>query len=378
MLKKSLRDLPANKSLDNLQGFIASLPGMACRVWLDTDNALHFPYVSEGCFALLGITPQEIELQPHLLLDKLHPEDRNAFYKSMRESAARSSPWNWEGRIVLPPDSEIKWVNLRATRRETVSNGTIWEGFMFNITNNKLAEQEIKTSRQRLRELSSHVENIKEEERMRIARAIHDEIGVLLSVLKMDMTWLIQRLPSDSHALHEKAKSMSGLLDTAGLAANNLVHGLRPGFLDCFGIVAAIEIEANEFTKRTGVPCRIVKSNNDIELPGEQSIALFRVFQESLNNIMKHAAAKHVQIDILKVDNQVELIVSDDGQGFDKTARNKTRSFGLRGIQERIKHLGGDVKITSKPGKGSQIAVCVPLEDAGCTLNSARLQQAHF
>jgi len=378
MTKKSFRDLPANRSPDKLQGFIASLPGIACRMWLDTDNALHFPYASEGCFALLGITPQEIELQPHLLLDMLHPEDRNAFYKSMQESVVRSSPWNWEGRIVLPPDSETKWVNLRATHRESGSLGTVWEGFMINITQNKLAEQEIKTSRQRLRELSSHVEKIKEEERMHIAREIHDEIGVLLTVLKMDIAWLMQRLPRDNHALLEKAKGMSDLLDTAGFAANNLVHRLRPGFLDCFGLVAAIEIEAKEFTKRTGVSCKIVKSDEEIELPSEQTITLFRVFQEALNNILKHAEAKHVQIDILRVENHVELIVSDDGQGFDETARNKARSFGLRGIQERIKHLGGDVRISSKLGKGTQITVCLPLGDEGCKLDNDRLQNARF
>lgn len=371
MPKKSFHDLPANRSSDKLQKLIASLPGMACQVWLDADGALHFPYVSEGCTALVGIAPPEIELHPHLLLDMLHPEDRDAFYRSMQESAAQSTPWNWEGRVVLPPNGEIKWVNLRATHRETGSHGTAWEGFMVNITQNKLAELEIITSRQRLRELSSHVENIKEEERMRIAREIHDEIGVLLTVLKMDMAWLMQRLPRDNHTLQEKAKSMSDMLDTAGAAASNLVHSLRPSLLDCCGIAAAIEISAKEFTKRTGVPCKIVKPDEDIELPSEQSITLFRVFQETLNNIMKHAEAKHVRIDIVKAANQAGLIVSDDGKGFDETARNKPRSFGLRGIQERIKHLGGDVKITSEPGRGTQIAVYLPFDEASCRLNNA-------
>lgn len=350
----------------------ANLPGMACQMRLDADNTLRFPYVSEGCFALLGIVPLEIELHPELLLNMLHPEDRDTFYKSMRESIAQFTPWNWEGRIVLPPDGEIKWVNLRATCREANSHGTIWEGFMVNITQNKLAEQEIKTSRQRLRELSAHVENIKEEERGRIARDIHDEIGVLLTALKMDMAWLAQRLPQGGSALHEKVQVMSDLLDTASSSANNLVHSLRPAFLDCFGIVAAIEIEAKEFTKRTGIPCKITKSDDEIELPGEQSIALFRVFQETLNNIMKHAAAKQVRIEVHKTGNCVYLAVADDGKGFDRASRNKPLSFGLRSIQERIKHLGGDVKIDSKPGKGTQIAVSVPLDNT-------RLQQTlHF
>ena len=364
--------LPAT---DPLHLLFANLPGMACLIRLDADNILRLPYVSEGCFALLGVTSPEIELHPELLLDKLHPEDRDTFYKSMQESVAHSTPWNWEGRIVLPPDGEIKWVNLRAARLETNSHDTVWEGFMVNITQNKLAEQEIKTSRQRLRELSSHVENIKEEERGRIARDIHDEIGVLLTALKMDMAWLAQRLPQGGSALHDKVQAMSDLLDTAGSSANNLVHNLRPAFLDCFGIVAAIEIEAKEFTKRTGIPCKITKSDDEIELRGEQSIALFRVFQEILNNTMKHAAAKQVKIEIRKTVNCVYLAVSDDGKGFDKTSRNKPLSFGLRNIQERIKHLGGDVRITSEPGKGTQIAVSLPLDDGGCTLNDAGLQQ---
>ena len=276
---------------------------------------------------------------------------------------------------MLPPDGEIKWVNLRTTRRETNSLGTVWEGFMVNITQNKLAEQEVRTSRQRLRELSSHVENIKEEERGRIARDIHDEIGVLLTALKMDMAWLAQRLPQGVNALHEKVQAMTDLLDTASSSANNLGHSLRPAFLDCFGIVAAIEIEAKEFTKRTGISCKITKSDDEIGLPGEQSIALFRVFQEMLSNIMKHAAAKQVHIEIRKTDSCVDLTVSDDGKGFDKAARNKAQSFGLRSIQERIKHLGGNVRIASELGKGTQITVCVPLDNAG---GSCKYQQALF
>lgn len=153
---------------------------------------------------------------------------------------------------------------------------------------------------------------------------------------------------------------MARLLDTAGKSANNLVHSLRPGFLDCFGIVAAIEIEAKEFTKRTGIPCKINKSHDNLDVTNEQSITLFRVFQETLNNIMKHAVARRVEVQILESINGIELIVSDDGKGFDAKARNKPRSFGLRGIQERIGHLGGKATIASQPGVGTKISVFLP------------------
>ncbi|MDD2685016.1 MAG: histidine kinase [Gallionella sp.] len=351
-----------------LHSFFANLPGMACQIRLEADESIYFPYVSEGCFALLGIPPIEVELNPQLLLDMIHHDDCESFYESMRDSVAQATHWNWEGRILLPPGGEVKWVNLRATRRDSNSRHITWEGFIVNITQSKLAEMEVRKSRERLRELSSHVENIKENERMRIAREIHDDIGVLLTALKMDLSWLTQRLPKGEDKLLEKARSMSSLLDTAGVSANNLVHSLRPGFLDCFGLVAAIEIEANEFSKRTGIPCKIEKSDDNIELDEEQSITLFRVFQETLNNIMKHASAKRVEIEIMRGDNCVDLIVSDDGKGFDTKDRYKPRSFGLRGIQERIGHMGGTVKISSQLGKGASIAVCVPLEKQGAAV----------
>lgn len=341
--------------------FLDSLPGMACRITLDKQGHLNFPYVSEGSVDLLGVRPVELSRQPKLLLDLLHPDDKKSFRKSMLSSVRHASAWNWEGRIVMPPNNDIKWINLRATYHHAGS-GSHWKGFMVNITQNKQAEIEIKQSRQRLRELSSHIELIKEEERTRIAREIHDEIGVLLTALKMDLSWLAHRLDKD--ALLEKAQDMASLLDTAGRAANNLVHSLRPGSLDCFGIVATIEIEAREFNKRTGIPCKIIKSDEQMELSDEQSITLFRVFQETLNNIMKHASARHVEIEIRNIaapHRHVELIVSDDGCGFDEEARNKPRSFGLRGIQERIMQLGGKVVIASRPGKGTKIAVSLTL-----------------
>ncbi len=389
--------------------FLDSMPGMACQIRLDKQGTLHFPYVSEGCFDLFGITP--LALQQQSLMSFLHPDDVDSFRQSMLLSAQHATPWNWEGRIILYPkararipdkttshptkqpqdgcqvagyqplperdrtnaslrelqDNEIKWVNLRAKHHKTNSDDIHWQGFIVNITQNKQAEIEIKLSRERLRELSAHIETIKEEERTRIAREIHDEIGVLLTALKMDLAWLTHRLPSDNSALLEKTHGMAQLLDTAGRAANDLVHSLRPGSLDCFGLVATIEIEAREFTKRTGTPCKIIKSGDHLDISNEQSITLFRVFQETLNNIMKHAAATHVRVQILKGEaatvcpNCIELIVSDDGCGFDESARNKPRSFGLRGIQERIGQLGGKVKISSKPGKGTKISVRLPL-----------------
>lgn len=351
-----------------LYSFLDSLPGIACQIRLDKQGMLHLPYVSEGCFDLLGVSSLQLQQQPKLLTGCLHPDDTESFHLSMQLASAQQAPWNWEGRIVLPHSGEIKWINLRAKHHDSGAHGTVWKGFIVNITQNKQAEIELKDSRQRLRELSSHIESIKEEERTRIAREIHDEIGALLTALKMDLAWLERRLPTENSAILEKTQDMANLLNTAGKAANELVHSLRPGSLDCFGIVAAIEIEADEFSKRTGIPCEIIKSNENLDVPNEQSIALFRIFQETLNNITKHAGAQRVEVRIrqgsLSTDGAgqyVEMVVMDDGCGFEEAALNKPRSFGLRGIQERALQQDGKLEISSAPGKGTKISVKLPL-----------------
>lgn len=361
-MQKATPNPPASPAPDKLQGFIASLPGMACQIELQEDGGFTFPYVSEGCQPLLGITAAELQADTGRLLALIHPEDIQPLLESMRISAQTRCFWNWEGRITLP-DGETKWISLGATPQDTQGGAVRWEGIVLNTTQSKLGELEVKRVQQQLLELSSHIQDAKEQERLRIAREVHDEIGSLLTAMRMDLLWLIQRLPKDNPTLTEKARTIEELVNRAITSASHLAHRLRPGFLDCFGIIAAIEIEAQEFSKRSGIPCTIIKSQESIDLPEAYTITLFRVCQETLNNILKHAQAAHVQIEIVKGADHLELIVSDDGVGFSEAARDKPHSFGLRGIHERVAHLGGTVKIASTLGVGTQIAVFVPLPE---------------
>lgn len=349
-----------------LHSFFDHLPGMAFQIQLEPNSALHFNYVSPGSSAVLDISPLELEQRPHLLLDSIHPEDRAMFLDGIRQAILNTSPWNWEGRIVLPTSAEVKWVNLRATCRKDSERGTTLEGFMVNITQNKQDEIEIKQAHQQLHELSAYIENFKEEERGRIAREIHDDIGMPLIVLRMDLAWLTQRLPRDNPALQEKTRAMANLLDTAGDTVNSLTHSLRPGFLDCFGIVAALEIEAKEFSKRTGVSSTIIQPQDSLALSDEQSTTLFRIFREILNNISERSGARQVKIQVRKEEQCVHLVVSDDGKRFDEASHNQLHSLGLRVIQQRISHLGGCAKVTSDINQGTEITVCLPLEPGTC------------
>ncbi len=369
MPKKSPINLPSNLSAqpnntqpDKLQGFIASLPGMACQIELQEDGSITFPYVSEGCLTLLGITPDELQNDASCFFNLVHPKDIPAFLDTLKQSAQTQCFWSWEGHLALP-GGKNKWVSLGATPQGAQGGLQRWEGIILDTTQSKLGELEVKRAQQQLLELSSHIQDAKEQERLRIAREVHDEIGSLLTAIKMDLSWMMPRLPKDNSTLADKARTIEELVNRAITSASNLAHSLRPGFLDCFGIIAAIEIEAQEFSKRSGISCTIIKSQESIDLPEAYSITLFRICQETLNNILKHAQAKQVQIEIVKGTDHLELIISDDGVGISDTARNKPRSFGLRGIHERVAHLGGTVKIASTLGRGTQIAIFVPLKE---------------
>jgi two-component system sensor histidine kinase UhpB len=359
-MPKNCRWLPSRPVSEKQLGFYARLPGMVCQIALLASGSISFPYVSEGIWTLLGIAPDVLQNDPSYFLEYIHPEDIPSLLNIMKRSALTQCFWNWEGRLKLP-DNTIKWARLVAAPQNTSDGLLLWEGLVFDITENKLGELEIRRAQQQLQELASHIQDAKEQERLRIAREIHDEIGSLLTAIKMDLSWLNQRLPKQDRLLMDKAIAIEALVNKAVTSASDLAQSLRPGILDCFGIIAAIEIEAQEFSKRSGVSCTIVKSHEIIELPEAHSISLFRILQETLNNIMKHARAKNARIEITQGPDHLELAISDDGVGFDDNARNKPRSFGLRGIKERVAHLGGSVKIASSPKMGVQIVIIVPL-----------------
>lgn len=350
-------DLQGNKARWN--AFVADLPGMAYQVLRKLDGSVSFPYVSEGSIDVLDLNPQELKKNPLLFLDVLHPDDRASYVQAMETSARQLSFWNWDGRIRIAPGNEIKWINLRCSPRKTES-GILWEGIMLNITQSKLAEIELSRSQEQLRELSSHIHDVREQERLAIAREVHDNLGSTLTAIKMDIAWLGEKLAAASPELASRVKNIENLVDKCAAAATNISRTLRPSVLDEFGIVAAIEMEADEFQQRTGIVCTVGHNEEDVASAPEIAIALFRIFQESLNNITKYAKASKVTVDVVSRPECINLVVSDNGCGCTEADRRKPHSFGLRGIQERIAHFGGEVRIISAPGCGTTVAVCVP------------------
>ena len=369
--RQMLLDLKENQI--RLHALISNLPGMAYQLLQTAHNEFSFPYVSEGSYALLGVHPKELESDPSLFINMLHPDDLPSYTKTMQDSARDLSFVYWEGRIQSLPAGEIKWVNLRCSPR-TLPQGLQWEGLIFNITERKLAEIGAMRSQEQLRELSAHIQDVREQERLALSREVHDDMGSMLTAIKMDIAWLGKRINSNEPALTAKLTDIENLVTKCASAASNIARNLRPSALDSFGIVAAIEVEASEFEKRTGIPCLLDTVDEGVAVTPTVSITLFRIFQETLNNIMKHAHASKVRVLIHNRINSVDLTVSDNGCGLSEPDRQKPRSFGLRGIQERVARFNGDVRITSKPGKGTTIAVSIPQAAIEAEINQAPQQ----
>jgi signal transduction histidine kinase len=229
------------------------------------------------------------------------------------------------------------------------------------IADRTRAEEELKQSQEQLRELASYLQHVREEERSRIAREIHDELGQALTALKMDVHWLGLRLPTDRQMLMDKIKSMSGIIDTTVQAVRRISSELRPGLLDDLGLTAAIEWQAQEFCSRAGLQCDIRSEPEDIILDQSRSIALFRIFQEALTNIARHAQATQVEIILEENFAKVEMEIRDNGKGISPGQLAASRSFGILGIRERVHSLGGNLSISGAPGQGTVVRVSLPL-----------------
>ena len=232
-------------------------------------------------------------------------------------------------------------------------------GAMMDITDRKLAEQRLRDSREQLRALTGHLEQVREEERTRIAREIHDELGQALTGLKIDLSWFAARLPNHS-GFQEKSAAMLKLIDSTVHAVRRLSTELRPAILDNLGLTPAIEWLAQEFEKRTGVRCEFVTADDDLTLDEERMTALFRICQEALTNITRYAQATAVHIILETDEKDILLRISDNGRGITEDETRGTKSFGLLGMRERARLLGGTFEISGQQGGGTTLTVRIP------------------
>jgi signal transduction histidine kinase len=224
----------------------------------------------------------------------------------------------------------------------------------------RASQVKLQATNEKLRQLAAHAEQIKEAERKRIAREIHDELAQNLLALKIEAEFLANRTRDRHGRLHERAATTVRQIDTTIRSVRQIINDLRPNVLD-LGLNAAVDWQVAHFARRTGIECELVEDETEHHLDDHCATALFRILQESLNNVARHARATKVRIDLHKHADMLTMTIRDNGVGMQPGSRTRNGSFGLVGIEERVGILGGSFSISSGPDTGTTIVVTIPL-----------------
>jgi PAS domain S-box-containing protein len=295
----------------------------------------------------------------------VHAADLDQGTRFARESAhLQSGHFQTEFRLCVAKGREV-WVKQIVHHEANTSSSDRVRGFLFEITESKLVEEERERSRQQLRELSARTQLVREEERMSVAREIHDELGQALTLLKMDLSWLNGRLAqigndAATKPLQEKIGTMEQLIHWTLQSVRRILSSLRPPLLDELGLKDAIEFHLQSFSKRATI--RYEWDAQPVEsLPVTTATAVFRIFQEILTNVARHANASRLKVSLRKEGGQVLLRVQDNGCGITQEALGNSHSFGLLGMQERAWAIGGELEIHGSPRSGTTVLLKVPI-----------------
>ena len=233
------------------------------------------------------------------------------------------------------------------------------------IEERKQTERDLLASQEKLRELTGHLQDVREEERARIARELHDELGQALTVLRIDLSRLSARLDEPRENLEARLASILEMLDRTSDSARAISESLRPGMLDVLGLSAAIEHHVERFSEATGIVCDLQIDQGDFDVGDRVAIAAFRTVQEALTNVARHAEARSVRIHLSALEQELVVVVQDKGRGMPASPTGKERRHGLMGMRERARLLGGCVDIESSPGAGTRVKASLPFGKPG-------------
>lgn len=318
---------------------------------------IHFEGKTVGCININSLQKNAFDEEELKLLEIVAQQIEIAINNAQQAEALRQSEKALKkAKDELEMKVEERTAELRKANKQLLAE----------IAERRRAEEELKNLHKQLRALAARLQSIREEERKQIAREVHDELGQALTGLKIDISWLTSRLSEAGvkarrHLLLDKIQSMSNLIDMTIKTVRRIATELRPGVLDDLGLVAAIEWQAQDFQKRTGIKCEFTPSVEDISLDQDRSTAVFRIFQETLTNIARHANATRINTRLRKDDGNIMLEVEDNGRGITEKEISDSKSLGLLGMKERAFLFGGKVNIIGHLKKGTIVTVLIPL-----------------
>ncbi|MBT8390645.1 MAG: PAS domain-containing sensor histidine kinase, partial [Ignavibacteriaceae bacterium] len=316
-------------------------------------------YVSPQSKTFFGYEPEEAMIKwTQLVSDNpINQKGFNATVKAI-ETGNPQPPYELE---LKKKDGNLSWVEVHEA--PIVQNGKTIAivGALTDITQRKLAERKLQESHNQLRSLAERLQLIREEERAAVSREIHDDLGQVLTALKMDISSMQGKKDIKQNELNERTDKMLELINSSIQTVKRIATELRPGILDDLGLLPAIEWQAEEFQNRTKIKCQL-KTEGDLDIiDDEVSIAVFRVFQETLTNITRHSNATQTDIKLICSDKELILEIQDNGRGISKEQIYGPMSLGILGMRERVHILRGEFDISSKMGKGTTVQIKIPL-----------------
>ncbi|WP_136414629.1 PAS domain-containing protein [Herbaspirillum sp. ST 5-3] len=322
---------------------------------------------SDELFRIFGLEPQSVTPTLDDFLGRIHPEDRDAARHAMAQAREEGRNFRMESRIVRP-DGTIRYtISVGEATRCQYGRVLKSAGSMLDITEQKQTELALRDSREDLRELAAHQERIREDERKRIAREVHDALGSVLAGIKAYLSVSISRASDPDRLLTEA----SGLVDRASQTVREVVSELRPSVIDQLGVWEALRWYSHEIERRTQMVCEcIIDENlNNLEIDAERSIAIFRIVQEALTNVQRHAHAWWATVRATLLEDTIVIEIEDNGKGSDFSVQPARQSWGIVGMHERARYFGGEFDIVSIPDKGTIASLRLPL-------NSMRKEEA--
>lgn len=311
-----------------------------------------------GLAAITGVTAKPGD---NVLMPDFFPADIVAFWKEAYSRALTGETFKIEIHVPVSNTVAESWSETSFNpiyKDETV---VALACYSRNITARKKAEEELHQLNEELRSLSSHLQNIREEERMQIARDIHDELGQKLTGLKMDVTWLNKKLGTGDEIVKQKIHSIIELIDETLKSIRKISSDLRPSLLDNIGLIAALEWHSEEMAKRSEIRVNFSADISEPNIPVAKVTSIFRIYKELLTNALRHANARAINSSLRLHDNHLVLEIKDDGQGMDPEITATKKTLGLIGIKERTFALGGKYDLKSELGKGTEVKISIPL-----------------
>jgi PAS domain S-box-containing protein len=296
-------------------------------------------------------------------LDGVHPHDRAAWTGAFEQSLKNREPFEIQYRLRRA-DGQYGWI-ICSCRPYYDMQGEL-AGYLASCYDNTIRrrmEAEIESSRERILAFSRHLQTAREEEKARVARELHDELGATLTALRLEISALLKRVPAqDDAGAGNDSRGAIRLADSAIQSIRKIITDLRPSILDNLGLLAALRWQANDFSKRTGIRVEVSGDDREITVDKAHALAFFRIAQEALTNALKHAHARSITIRFTRSESGEVLEVADDGTGMADDAGAKPMSNGILGMRERARELHGECIIISVPGNGTTVTVTLPLK----------------